>query len=331
MDGDLDNPNAPGTPERLESWKQIAFYLNKQIRTVQRWEKTEDLPVRRHVHGKMGSVYAYKHEIDEWRAKRELADPSTIADAVTPPLPVRRHRWAAVLLFIAAAAGIVTWWRFASFRPLFHRDDRAVQLSRLLSVATSEGARIQRIPVGKSPQDAVITPDEKEIYVSNSVSMSISVIQTTSNTVSDTIPLQKRPIPLAMGPDCRRVYVATYPSGIVIIDTGSKKVTLLPTEAPIQDISISPDGQKLYAAIGFSGLFQWHVGANTLETVVTPKAPVHTVFTPDGKRLYINYQGGGPNGRPGHDTLDVMDPANNRITANLNGFPNVGGPLAVSP
>ena len=55
---------------RLESWKEIAAYLNRGVRTVRRWETEEGLPVHRHVHRTLGSVYAYKSEIDTWRRSR---------------------------------------------------------------------------------------------------------------------------------------------------------------------------------------------------------------------------------------------------------------------
>jgi len=51
---------------RLDSWKEIAAYLNRDVTTVQRWEKREGMPVHRHVHGKMGSVYAFSSELDSW-------------------------------------------------------------------------------------------------------------------------------------------------------------------------------------------------------------------------------------------------------------------------
>src|SRR4029450_2663717 len=56
--------------DRLESWKQTAAYLNRGVRTVRRWETAEGLPVHRHMHRSLGSVYAYKSEIDAWRQTR---------------------------------------------------------------------------------------------------------------------------------------------------------------------------------------------------------------------------------------------------------------------
>jgi len=58
--------------ERLDSWKEIAAYLNRDVTTVQRWEKREGMPVHRHLHEKRGSVYALKAEIDEWQQRRKL-------------------------------------------------------------------------------------------------------------------------------------------------------------------------------------------------------------------------------------------------------------------
>jgi TolB-like protein len=60
-------PVAPSSTDRLDSWKEIAAYLNRGVRTVRRWETEEGLPVHRHVHRALGSVYAYKSEIDSWR------------------------------------------------------------------------------------------------------------------------------------------------------------------------------------------------------------------------------------------------------------------------
>ena len=69
MAGNLQPPgltSSPSAGERLESWKEIAAYLRRGVRTVRRWEKEEGLPVHRHQHQKLGSVYAYKSEVEAW-------------------------------------------------------------------------------------------------------------------------------------------------------------------------------------------------------------------------------------------------------------------------
>ena len=62
-----------GGEERLESWKEVASYLGRTVRTVQTWEKNEGLPVHRHQHDKQGSVYAYPAELDRWLEDRSEA------------------------------------------------------------------------------------------------------------------------------------------------------------------------------------------------------------------------------------------------------------------
>jgi TolB-like protein/lipopolysaccharide biosynthesis regulator YciM len=78
-----------GPGQRLDSWKEIAGYLKRHVTTVQRWERQEGLPVHRHVHDKLGSVYAYTSELDDWwrnraerveHAEREVQPPSSGAD-----------------------------------------------------------------------------------------------------------------------------------------------------------------------------------------------------------------------------------------------------------
>ena len=65
-----------GNPEdRLDSWKEIASYLRRDVRTVQRWEKRESLPVHRHQHDKLGSVYAFRAELAQWFQTRQVAGP----------------------------------------------------------------------------------------------------------------------------------------------------------------------------------------------------------------------------------------------------------------
>ncbi len=54
------------TCERLDSWKEIACYLRRSIRCVQRWEKNEGLPILRRQHARGATVYAYREKLDEW-------------------------------------------------------------------------------------------------------------------------------------------------------------------------------------------------------------------------------------------------------------------------
>ena len=65
--------NSPSARRRLDSWKEIAAHLGVTVRTAQRWEGAEDLPVRRHRHRKLSSAYAYADELDRWWDSRPAA------------------------------------------------------------------------------------------------------------------------------------------------------------------------------------------------------------------------------------------------------------------
>ena len=62
-----DPRHGPPSDDRLESWKEIATYVGKDVKTVQRWEKRAGLPVYRHTEGRVLNVHAYRSELDTWR------------------------------------------------------------------------------------------------------------------------------------------------------------------------------------------------------------------------------------------------------------------------
>jgi len=64
-------PSENPSEGRLDSWKEIAAYLDRDVTTVQRWEKREGMPVHRHLHDKRGSVYALGPELDGWLQSRK--------------------------------------------------------------------------------------------------------------------------------------------------------------------------------------------------------------------------------------------------------------------
>lgn len=62
--GGEESQESPG--HRLDSWKEMAKYLRRDVSTLHRWEREEGLPVHRHHHRRASSVYAYKAELDAW-------------------------------------------------------------------------------------------------------------------------------------------------------------------------------------------------------------------------------------------------------------------------
>jgi Tol biopolymer transport system component len=116
-------PSVSPTEDRLDSWKEIAGYLNRDVTTVQRWEKREKMPVHRHVHDRMGSVYASRAELDAWVRSRNLQmTPENDAPSSSPPAPppraelvTSRTKWKFILLLaiagVALVIGVSLWLR----------------------------------------------------------------------------------------------------------------------------------------------------------------------------------------------------------------------------
>ena len=73
----------------LNTWKEIAAYLSRGVRTVQRWELNYGLPVHR-PGSDAPTVYAFSDEIDSWlersqtRSTPYLRPTFLVVDVVTP-------------------------------------------------------------------------------------------------------------------------------------------------------------------------------------------------------------------------------------------------------
>ncbi len=254
----------------LDSWKEIAAYLEREVRTVQRWEKKEGLPVHRQIHEKLGTVFAYKSEVDVWWRERsailatkaengELAEgprivswPADTAEilgeavvTITPSRKVPR-----LVVYAAAVAGLVAivlglyeiahvrGWRFLSRPPL-------------------EGMQITRLTFTGQVRDAAISPDGKYIAFVNlkSGARSIWVYQ-----------------------------VATGSTAQVV----SNDIGYWPWGARL---TFSPDGTYIYyenldstEGTGLYGLYRVPMVGGTPRKLITDVDSAVT-FSPDGKRL----------------------------------------------
>lgn len=152
----------------LTSWKEIAGHFNREVRTVQLWEKEEGLPVHRHLHRRQSSVYAYPEELEKWRKERGSVAPSEAlleataeekpADGETraadtgevsapglpaamPPAPTKWGKWVAGVAALAAVT--VTLWMGWQARP--HSSSR--------SVANAEIMAFRNTAAGNEPHD----------------------------------------------------------------------------------------------------------------------------------------------------------------------------------
>ena len=138
------------TSDLLEGWKAIADHLGRTERTVQRWEKSKGLPVRRLKAvspDELPRVFSYKSELNSWWSRQtDLGDDLTAEPAsgnghdgttsqgaesgIPPIVQARSKRWTVLLLAFLLGVLAAAVWRtgyWASLRDLVSpRKDKIV-------------------------------------------------------------------------------------------------------------------------------------------------------------------------------------------------------------
>lgn len=130
------NHSAFATEKPLQSWKEIATYLERGERTARRWEKDAGLPVRRHGEGKGSSVYAYPSELDAWRTARKPQS----GEFLGMKNPRRRN----MAVFAAVLTALFAAW-FLTYSPILNPPNPLVEAAEGLTfrqVLVGEGADI---------------------------------------------------------------------------------------------------------------------------------------------------------------------------------------------
>lgn len=157
-----------------------------------------------------------------------------------------------------------------------------------------------------------------KLYVANSGTNTVSVVDRATSTVTKTIPVGVYPHGVAASPDGRHVYVAdTGPdtgSGgsrdISVIDTGSDTVAgaYQAGESP-HALAVSPDGARLYVTC-HDGLYVLNTADGKRRTVLheLPRARGATL-TPDGRYCYV--------AQPMDDRVTVVDTTRGKITKRI--------------
>jgi YVTN family beta-propeller protein len=176
-------------------------------------------------------------------------------------------------------------------------------------IATATNTAGPPIMAGSYPENIVITPDGKTLYVASgsyyangsySYGTTVTPIATATNTAAPPITVGSQPYGMAITPDGKTVYVANYGSGTVTpiataTNTAGPPITV--GSGPF-DIAITPDGKTAYVANLDSGtVTPIATATNTAGPPITvgsvPLGPFDIVITPDGKTAYVTDSGSG--------------------------------------
>ena len=187
------------------------------------------------------------------------------------------------------------------------------------------------IAVGEKPEHAAISPDGRRVYVSNSGSGTVSVIDAASGEVVTTVQVGKTPGAILVSHDGRSVYVLIQ-DGLAILDTASLwKIVHIPVPGRTDELALSPDDRRLYMTRVYEGVWYLDIESGELQQAISGTCPIGIAISGNGRRLYVSYQCFGPGGWLAHDALAVYELPSHRRIGVATGLANVGGQLALSP
>jgi outer membrane autotransporter protein len=202
-------------------------------------------------------------------------------------------------VWLGALAAVATDGAHAQQGPFLYVPESGGAPPSVTVIDTSTNTTVPpAILVGSGPTTAAVRGDESLVYVTNSNSNTVSVINTANNTVVATINVGANPLGVAVSPDGTRAYVTNNGLGsnsVSVINTGTNTVvTTINGFGLPQGVAVSPDGTRAYVT---------NIGTNTVSvidtatnTVVGAPIPVGSVpnavaFSPDGTRAYVANDG----------------------------------------
>lgn len=275
--------SGPATEERLGSWKAIAGYLQRDVTTVQRWERLEGMPVHRHLHAKRGSVYAFKSELDAWQQNRR----APVEAEAKKPAP--RSVGKVVLATAAAALLAVSGWWLSKTEP---EAPNPLAEARITPLTDFQGLEL----------DAALSPDGKFAAFLSDRDGSMDVWLTQIGT-SEFHNLTRGLAPELLNPEVRSL--AFTPDGAMVTmwtrrQDGAVSVSAVPTmggalreyRPGAVEMAWSSDGRRLAFHTTDPGdpTFVVELGQSTPRQIyVAPKGEHNhfQVWSPDDRYIYF--------------------------------------------
>ena len=317
------------TSDRLDSWKEIAAYLNRSVRTVTRWEREEGLPVHRHLHSKSGSVYAYKAELDDWWKNRGVSVDASDSEGQSSRFRGARRLWivASAVAVLLALSAIV--WLSGARRPSLP-DSRLVPLTTYpgvegppslspdgnqvafersgdIFVKQVDGEALVQLTRTELTESAPAwSPDGRQIAFTREGQgiFVISPLGGAERKVADTqVPLLLKAI--AWTPDARSIVISEMTSPIcaslfvISIETGQKTRLTSPPEPSIGDgwPAVSPDGRTVafarYSQDTSANVYLVPMSGGEPRQLTADKASIFGLaWTPDADLVLASDRGG---------------------------------------
>ncbi|MBM2614477.1 hypothetical protein JIG36_02745 [Actinoplanes sp. LDG1-06] len=251
-------------------------------------------------------IFRYRALISDLRgdhdqATKDRAEARAIAERISPPRPpkpspppkrrVRNSIIAPVVVVLALGLGSVVGLRDEIFAP-------------------------DSVRVGDHPSDVAVSRDGRFVYVANTASGTVSVVNPATRRVTATVPVGGQPLHLRLSPDGRRLYVTRFiEPGLAVVDTSSRKVIRTMLTGRAGELAISRDGRHAYVIeyvtsdLDSSRIAVIDTRLNTVVARITVAAPNGVAVSPDGRRLYVT--------QLWNETVSVIDTARNKVMRSI--------------
>jgi len=178
---------------------------------------------------------------------------------------------------------------------------------------------ITTVAVGNNPTAIVTNPATNEIYVANSGSAELTVINGTTNAIT-TIAAGTKPTAIAINPERNQIYVANSGSNnVTVIDGATKATTAVAAGIYPAAIAVNPVTNRIYVAnIGSNNVTVIDGTTYATTTVAVGSTPAGIAVNPVTNQIYV--------ANSGSNNVTVIDGATNATTSVAVGT----GPYAIS-
>jgi len=205
-----------------------------------------------------------------------------------------------------SASFAVQWLRTRAYPPNGVMPALELQISQVTQAFMTSMQNIWKVPQIFSAGLVDVNPTY--MYVTNYSSNTVSVINTSTNTVVNTITVGTRPYGVAITPNGLYAYVANAGSGTVsVINTSTNTVvnTISVGASPL-GVAITPNGQYVYVTHGGGTVSVINTSTNTVVNTITVGAsPWAVAITPNGLYAYV--------ANAASNTISVIDTSTNTV------------------
>ena len=177
---------------------------------------------------------------------------------------------------------------------------------------------VATIDVGHHPAHVVPDRDGKRVFVTDSESNTVSVIDLNTSKIVKTIPTGSYPHGLRLSPDGQQLFVANVEDGSVsVIDLASlEELARIPVgKAPVQ-VGFTPDGTRVYVSLRDENKVAVidRATRQVITKIAVGRNPIQVFATPDGRYIYVADQGSDadPDNR-----VSIIDVASNEVVKTL--------------